>query len=56
MTAAAELVRELGLPGKMSAGAADWQHRIGKLDVGCSDSDLEGNLDRVLAALGPDRD
>ena len=56
MTAAAELVREMGLPGKMSAGAADWQNRIGTLDVGCSDSDLEGNLDRVLAALGLDRD
>ena len=56
MVAAAELVRELGLPGKMSAGAADWQHRIGKLDVASSESDLEGSLDQVLAALGEDRD
>ena len=56
MTAAAELVRELGLPGKMSVGAADWQRRIGELDVACSESDLEGSLDRLLAALGQDRD
>lgn len=55
MTAAAELVRELGLPGEMSAGAAAWQHRIGELDVACSESELEGSLDRVLAALGQDR-
>ena len=56
MTAAAELVRELGLPGKMSAGAADWQRRIGELEVASSESDLEGSLDRLLAALGQDRD
>ena len=56
MTAAVELVRELGLPGPMSAGAADWQRRIGTLDADSSESDPGGTLDRVLAALGRDRD
>ena len=54
MRAAADMVAELGLGGAMARATADWQDRIGELDLD-PPSDLSGKFDALLKAQGISR-
>ena len=55
MREVAATVDNLGLPAWMSAAAADWQDRIGALDLKDSGPGLEARADAILAQLGCDK-
>ena len=44
-------VEELDLAGRMSGAAAEWQDRIGALDLDAGEANMAARLDRLLAAL-----
>jgi 3-hydroxyisobutyrate dehydrogenase-like beta-hydroxyacid dehydrogenase len=44
-------LRELGLPDRMAAATAEWQHCIGSMGFDAGAADFAGRADRILAAM-----
>jgi 3-hydroxyisobutyrate dehydrogenase-like beta-hydroxyacid dehydrogenase len=51
MREVAATLRELGLPDRMAAAAAEWQDQLGQLGVALNDADLASASDRLRALL-----
>lgn len=51
MREVATTLRELGLPDRMSAAAADWQEQIGQMEIATMPPELSAALDQALAGF-----